>query len=96
MRAFSIEASSVEHVKVYHVLQPHQYNKMGALINSVIGYILSFYLAVTWAEVLTTPATNTAFPTGNPSMSYLGCYNNTLNKLLAGTFNNSATNSPIE
>ena len=30
------------------------------------------------------------------SLSYLGCYNNTLNKLLTGTFNNSATNSPNE
>ena len=96
MRAFSIEASSIQHVKVYHVLQRHQYNKMGALINLVIGYILSFCIAVTWAEVLKTPATDNALPTGNSSLSYLGCYNNTLNKLLAGTFNNSATNSPIE
>ena len=69
---------------------------MGAIAYALIGCILCFCPAVAWTEVRTTPATDTAFPAGTPSLSYLGCYNNTLNKLLAGTFNNSATNSPLE
>ena len=32
----------------------------------------------------------------SPPLSYLGCYTNTLDRLLTGTYENSATNSPIE